>query len=59
MKLEDVIHRVMELLQDSEIRKELDKGLKIQLTIGKGKTKVIALRPEAVRKRGSGRSSSA
>jgi len=50
MNLENFIENVIKLTQDIEIRQELEKGLKIQITIGKEKINFIVLRPEIVQK---------
>lgn len=47
MNLEAFINRVIEITNDSEIRTQLEKGLKVQFNIGKEKTKVVALRPKS------------
>lgn len=45
MNLETFVDKVGELLKDGEFRAELEKGLSVQLTIDKERTKVIALKP--------------
>jgi len=47
MNLEAFINRVIEITNDSEIRTQLERGLKVQFNIGKEKTKVVALRPKS------------
>lgn len=49
MKLEAFIDKVTELANDSEIKKQLEKGLKIQLTISKDKANIVALKPKTTR----------
>jgi len=45
MNLEGFLDKVAELAKDDEIRREFEKGLKIQFTVDKEKVKVVALRP--------------
>ena len=47
MNLEEFLDKVAELAKDDEIRKEFEKGLKIQFTVDKEKVKVVALRPKS------------
>ena len=49
MNVETFIDKVMEIATDSEIERELEKGLKIQFTIGREKTKIVALKPKITR----------
>lgn len=47
MNLETFINRVVEIANDSEIRKELEKGLKIRFTIDKEHTDIVVLKPQS------------
>jgi hypothetical protein len=47
MNLETFIEKVMEIVNDSGIRKELENGLRIKLTIDKERTDIVALRPKS------------
>jgi hypothetical protein len=46
MSVESFIEKVVEASNDSEIRKEFQKGLQIQFTIDKAETNIIALIPK-------------
>jgi len=47
MNIETFIEKVMQLTYDAGIRKELENGLKIKLTIDKERTDIVALKPRS------------
>jgi len=47
MKLEEFLDKIAELAKDDEIRREFEKGMKIQFTLDKEEVKVVALRPKS------------
>jgi hypothetical protein len=47
MNIEMFIEKIVQLTRDTEIRKELENGLKIKFTIDKERTDIVALRPRS------------
>jgi hypothetical protein len=53
MNVETFINKVGEIASDSEFREELERGLKIQLTIDKEHTDIVVLKPTSTAPEGS------
>ena len=47
MNVETFIEKIVQLTHEAGIKKELENGLKIKLTIDKERTDIVALRPKS------------